>query len=61
MTVEKETSKVVNVRLTASEIARVDALAAQDDRSRSSLIRRLILLALDDYQGTFQRHRTEAK
>lgn len=49
-------TQVINVRLTVDEVERLDKMAALDDRSRSSYVRRLILSALDELQGNDPSH-----
>jgi metal-responsive CopG/Arc/MetJ family transcriptional regulator len=42
-----ETTMVVNIRLDQTTVAEVDAIAAQEERSRSSVLDRLIRAALE--------------
>ncbi|WP_081839605.1 ribbon-helix-helix protein, CopG family [Synergistes jonesii] len=47
---EKKQSTVINIRLDDDTVRRVDECAARVDRSRSNLIRHLILTGLDALQ-----------
>ena len=49
-------TQVINVRLTIAKVERLDKMAALDDRSRSSYVRRLILSALDELQDNDLSH-----
>lgn len=40
----------VNIRLSAETVARIDAIAAAEERSRSNVARRLIEQRLDDLE-----------
>lgn len=57
---EKKQSTVINIRLDDETVQRLENLAARENRSRSNLIRNLILEALDGLQDNVQSHPSTA-
>ena len=51
MNIMAKQTVVVNVRLSLDEVARIDEIAQEDDRSRGYIIRKLLRESLDAMQG----------